>query len=133
MTIPLQFVASAVWTAYCDRYHEIPFSHLSCCAFILPQHPQMSHYQRMYGLTPEQYLSMFEAQKGLCAACGQPETAIDARTKTIANLHVDHSHTTGEVRALLCRACNTAYGQLQEDPERIRLLLAYAEKHYHGE
>jgi Recombination endonuclease VII len=85
--------------------------------------------KRMYGITPGQYQQMFQDQNGVCAACGQPETAIDARTGKVSNLAVDPNHTTGEVRALLCRGCNTAYGQLNEDPERIRLLLKYAEKH----
>jgi hypothetical protein len=84
--------------------------------------------RRMYGITAEQYQVMFNAQKGLCAACGKPETAIDKRTGTLVNLHVDHDHKTGAVRALLCQGCNIAYGQLGEDPERIQALLRYAEK-----
>ena len=83
--------------------------------------------RRLYGIAPEVYQALFEAQQGVCVICGQPETAIDSRTKVIANLHVDHDHKTGKIRALLCRACNTAYGMLNEDPERIRALLRYAE------
>jgi hypothetical protein len=84
----------------------------------------------MYGITDEHYQTMFLAQDGTCAVCKQPETAIDTRTQRIANLHVDHDHKTGKVRALLCRGCNTAYGLLGEDPERIRLLLRYAETNH---
>jgi len=81
----------------------------------------------MYGITQEHYQEMFLAQNGKCAVCKQPETDLDTRTQKIANLHIDHDHKTGKVRALLCRGCNTAYGQLNEDPDRIRMLLKYAE------
>lgn len=81
-----------------------------------------------YGITVQQYEEMLVAQGGVCLVCGQPETAMNGRTKEIQNFHVDHCHTTGRVRGLLCQACNIAYGVMNEDPERIRLLLAYAEK-----
>ncbi|WP_442942261.1 endonuclease VII domain-containing protein [Nonomuraea sp. NBC_00507] len=61
---------------------------------------------------------MLEAQGGACAAC---------RRVTDQNLHVDHCHTTGKVRGLLCVGCNTALGLLAEDSERIRGLLGYLE------
>jgi hypothetical protein len=40
-------------------------------------------------------------------------------------LHVDHDHTTGEVRALLCSGCNSAMGMLKDDLYRMQALLAY--------
>lgn len=83
------------------------------------------HYK---GFSHEQYEEMFALQSELCAVCGRPETVVNPRTKKVQHLHVDHCHTTGRVRALLCHECNTAYGQLREDPERIRMLLFYAEK-----
>lgn len=82
-----------------------------------------------YGITPTEYRALFEAQQGKCAICGRPETSIDDRTKQVKYLHVDHCHTTGKVRSLLCAECNAALGQMHDDPERIRLLLAYAEAH----
>jgi hypothetical protein len=72
---------------------------------------------------------MFLTQGGVCAACGQPETTIDPRTKQVKNLQVDHCHETGKVRALLCKECNNALGLLHDDPDRIHLLLQYAEFH----
>jgi hypothetical protein len=83
--------------------------------------------KRLYGIAPEEYQAMFTAQNGECAACGQPETATDSRTKQVRNLQIDHSHITGKIRALLCKECNNALGLLRDDPERIRLLLRYTE------
>lgn len=52
-----------------------------------------------YGLTIEEYDNLLEFQGGGCAICGKP----CASGKRLA---VDHDHTTGEVRALLCMRCN---------------------------
>lgn len=42
---------------------------------------------------------------------------------------VDHDHTTGKVRGMLCRNCNVALGLLKDDKQRVRALLVYVEKH----
>jgi len=60
-----------------------------------------------YGLTVEQYQDMFAAQGGTCAICHTPPTAT-------ARLVVDHCHTSGRVRALLCRTCNTHLGAYEK-------------------
>lgn len=86
------------------------------------------HYQRNFNISESQYNEMHEAQHGLCAACGYPEMSIDGRTGQVRRLAVDHSHSTGEVRSLLCIGCNIALGHLREDPERIEALLRYAKR-----
>lgn len=70
---------------------------------------------RVYGLRPEAYRQLVEAQKGRCAACGEE-----------SRLVVDHCHATGAVRALLCSNCNTAEGLLRT-PARARALADYIE------
>ena len=89
------------------------------------------HLWRVYGLTTEEYEQMLLDQNGLCACCGQPEKRRAGRKKRSENiplLHVDHCHTTGRIRGLLCSACNTALGLLEEDPQRIMALLHYVEE-----
>jgi Recombination endonuclease VII. len=73
-----------------------------------------------YDLTAEQYAARVEEQGGRCAICGDIPTR---------RLHVDHDHTTGAVRALLCSHCNHAIGQAKEDPARLRAMIAYLEHH----
>ena len=87
-------------------------------------------YKRNYGITIEEYQTLFERQNGVCDCCHNPETATMKRTGKLKQLAVDHCHVTGKVRALLCSSCNQAYGCLKEDPARIRALLAYAERWY---
>lgn len=55
--------------------------------------------ERVYGLTPEQYEALYEAQGRRCAICWRAR----GRTKRLA---VDHDHETGVVRGLLCVTCN---------------------------
>lgn len=70
-----------------------------------------------YGLTEERYLEMLEAQDGLCAICGKP-----GRSR---GLHVDHDHSTGAVRGLLCHPCNSGMGMFGDDPEVLASAIKY--------
>lgn len=65
-----------------------------------------------YGVCPSTYQHMLEIQDGVCGICKQPPT-----TK---RLRVDHCHTTGDPRGLLCDSCNTAIGLLREHPDNLR-------------
>lgn len=80
---------------------------------------------RRYGLTPETYDQMLMDQSDACAICLQPERSIDARTGEPRRLAVDHCHTTGRVRGLLCGHCNRAIGQFADDHERLSRAAAY--------
>lgn len=75
-----------------------------------------------YGITPEQWDDLWQSQGEVCASCGDAPLPDSKR-----RFHVDHNHTTGEVRGILCHGCNVALGLLKEDPERIRSLAAYIE------
>lgn len=75
---------------------------------------------KRYGLTVEQYNQMFAEQGGVCAICGQQEVHEYRR-----RLSVDHNHETGEVRGLLCHACNTGLGKFGESAERLQRAVNY--------
>jgi uncharacterized Zn finger protein len=82
---------------------------------------------KKYALTETGYNAMLAAQNYVCAICGQPERHIvRGATKRLA---VDHCHTTGKVRGLLCAHCNQAIGRLNDDPELIRKAADYVERH----
>lgn len=66
--------------------------------------------------------SMVEEQKGLCAICEKPLPDGKAR-------HVDHCHTTGYVRAVLCHKCNLGIGHLNDDLPLVRKAADYLEAH----
>jgi hypothetical protein len=62
-----------------------------------------------YGLEPDDYHALLEAQGGGCAICGTPPNATRA-------LAVDHDHETGAVRGILCGRCNPGLGHFKDDP-----------------
>jgi hypothetical protein len=78
--------------------------------------------RREFGLTADIYDAMLEAQRGVCAICHMP----DSRGIRLA---IDHCHTTGQVRALLCGPCNLALGNMQDSPDRLRAAAIYLEHH----
>lgn len=80
--------------------------------------------QWRYGLTLAEYDAMREAQGDRCGICGANEPG--GRGKTWC---IDHCHTTGAVRGLLCTACNMAIGQMNDDPIRLRAAADYIERH----
>jgi hypothetical protein len=47
-------------------------------------------------------------------------------------LSVDHNHTTGAVRGLLCANCNLAIGYANDDPVVLRKAIAYLDKYEGG-
>lgn len=81
-----------------------------------------------YGLTEEQYQEMFKAQNGLCKICNNPEIITDKRVNGPKRLSIDHCHTTGKIRGLLCRNCNIGIGNLKHNPEFLRRAALHCEE-----
>lgn len=71
---------------------------------------------RFYKMTPEEYKKLYEKQTGRCAICfGESKI----------KLCVDHNHSTGKVRGLLCKKCNSGIGLLQENTEFLYRAIKY--------
>lgn len=71
-----------------------------------------------FGLSIEDYNSMFEKQNGVCAICFHKE-------KQGKHLGVDHCHTTSRIRGLLCSECNNGIGKLKDDPILLQRAIEY--------
>lgn len=65
-----------------------------------------------YGITPEQYDQMLAQQGGKCALCKSSNSQRGGKGKKWSGdfFMVDHCHTNGHVRGLLCHTCNTRLG-----------------------
>lgn len=89
----------------------------SCC-------PTRKAYQRLkyYKLSQPEFDALLENQHGCCALCDN--VLIDGGS---TNLNVDHCHTTGKVRGLLCHRCNMIAGFLDKDDwvERLHKIEQY--------
>ena len=80
---------------------------------------RMLSLKRNYSISIEEYNELFTKQGGVCAICGR---------ESKKSLGVDHEHKTGKVRGLLCSNCNTAIGQLNDDPKLLLKAIAYLTK-----
>jgi len=60
---------------------------------------------RAYGIEPETYYEMLKKQGHRCAICRGKSTR--------RAMNIDHDHTTGKVRGLLCDSCNLSIGHLE--------------------
>lgn len=80
-----------------------------------------------YNLSLEQYNMFLNAQNGKCAICCNVETTKDKRTGKVKNLFVDHDHSTGVVRGLLCGSCNSGLGYFKDMPISLMAAIQYLE------
>lgn len=81
-----------------------------------------SHYFKKYGLTQEKVILMHEERNFKCDICGGNT---DHRYDKLC---VDHSHSTGKVRGLLCFSCNTLLGNAKDDTMILKNAIMYLEK-----
>lgn len=89
---------------------------------------QYKRYQRecfdrfKYGLEPEHKQAIFDRQNGCCAICsykfGQKK----------GDMRVDHCHSTGIVRGLLCDVCNRGLGYYKDNVDFLCNAAEYLSK-----
>jgi hypothetical protein len=78
-----------------------------------------------YGITIDDYNRMYSDQSGCCSICREPETRKDGWSGKVVTLAVDHCHSSGKVRALLCRRCNQVLGNMKERIDWLESMIAY--------
>lgn len=78
-----------------------------------------------YGIGIPEYNKMLESQGHKCAICNTSENKVAGVTHSFS---VDHCHSTGEIRGLLCNRCNRGLGMLGDSIESIKKAVKYLEK-----
>ena len=69
-------------------------------------------------------------QDNKCAICNTEfENIIEKPGKVKVGYNVDHDHTTGSVRGLLCSKCNRSIGLLQDSIEVLESAVKYLKKY----
>jgi hypothetical protein len=76
------------------------------------------YYRQQYGLTCEQRDA--HLTNAVCAGCGGTDRLV-----------IDHCHTRGGFRGVLCDNCNKSLGLLRDSPSTLRTLAEYLER-YNG-
>lgn len=74
-----------------------------------------SQLRRKYGLSLEDFDNLLARQNNSCAICSSKE----------ATWCVDHCHTTGEVRGILCSSCNKGLGMFKDDQTNLENAINY--------
>lgn len=78
--------------------------------------------KKTYGLSVEQVEQMLEMQDNKCDVCHE-------EFEDTYKVQIDHCHTTGKVRSLLCINCNWLLGKSKDSPDLLRKAADYLEKH----
>lgn len=78
--------------------------------------------KRKYGLTDEMLSSILSVGTCQMPGCGKK---LEKRRST----HIDHCHTSGKVRGVLCQRCNTVLGHIEKNLHLIQSMLDYIAKH----
>lgn len=84
------------------------------------------YLQSTYGITLDEYTTILTTQCGKCAICGTTDKGRYNR------FYVDHCHTTGVVRGLLCEACNYLLGHAYDNQTTLIAAARYLQEHENG-
>ena len=93
------------------------------CKSCLKTYKKEAHFIRTYGITLSEYAEMLSQQDGVCAICGSSGSG-----KDLDRLVVDHCHSTGKVRGLLCWPCNIGIGMFKDNEKLLNKVVSYLSK-----
>ncbi len=80
-------------------------------------------YTKGCNIPISQYKEILKKENGVCAICESKETR--KRKGMIVRLSIDHNHTTGEIRGLLCHNCNVGLGHFLDNVEFLLKAIRY--------
>ncbi len=88
------------------------------------------HLKSRYNMNTPERDKLYDSQGGCCAICNQ-EVFISTRKEGRQYNHavVDHCHTTGIVRGILCHDCNIGLGKFKDNPTALETAAKYLEVH----
>lgn len=73
--------------------------------------------KRKYNLDYSDYLQMRQDCNNRCQICKKDKPLV-----------VDHCHTTGKVRGLLCSQCNSGLGHIKDNIDHLKKMIEYLER-----
>ena len=72
---------------------------------------------RRYGISCVEIELLLEKQGNKCAICSSDLTG--------TRIHIDHCHSTKDVRGVLCHTCNVGVGMFKDDTKLLEKAIAY--------
>ena len=104
--------------SFCDNEFEDP-ARFNNSEFCSPQCWKEMANMRRYTVSKEVYTELLKINN--CQLC-------DRVFSKRADKHIDHCHTTGKIRGLLCRTCNVSLGGLGDTVESLKKAINYLER-----
>ena len=83
------------------------------------------YFRKAYGITLDQMEAMIAAQHGACPICLRKINTMGKGRDCPA---VDHNHSTGAIRGILCQPCNAALGTFGDDMATLKRAFDYLKK-----
>lgn len=81
--------------------------------------------KRTYGISLDDYNSLLEQQNHTCKICHN-------QCSSGRSLAVDHCHSTGKIRGLLCQKCNQGLGMFKDSEELLAKAIVYLQERKYG-
>lgn len=78
---------------------------------------------KQVGITPDQYYSIGESQGWKCSICDTPIIPSDQNEhgrKHGSVARIDHCHSSGKIRGMLCHKCNVGLGLFNDSVINLR-------------
>ncbi len=89
---------------------------------LTPEEKANHHYKKTYGITLDEAKQKLKDQGNKCACCDD-EIEL-GKGKGL----IDHCHTKGHIRGVICFHCNVALGHAKDDIERLQKMIDYLNK-----
>lgn len=80
------------------------------------------HYKTNYGISYQQFLDLATKQGNICLICKRDLTFLEKKDSRAV---LDHCHTTGKIRGVLCNSCNTALGKFKDSIDILQNAISY--------
>jgi hypothetical protein len=90
-----------------------------------PEYYKTIWLKKKYNISLEDYNNTLVSQNNCCLICKLPETSISNKNNKVISLSVDHCHTTGKVRGLLCSNCNKGLGCFKDNISFLKEAIEY--------
>ena len=101
-----------------DLHRKVPTT-----AYDTPQKAWKRHIKAKFGITEDVYNELHSKQEGRCAICNTSEPS-----SKHGLFSIDHCHTTGKIRGLLCQPCNKGLGMFRDSASSLAAAVAYLQQ-----
>lgn len=85
------------------------------------EHSRKAQAVARYGITLADYYALLHSQGSSCAICRVDD-------ETYGTLFIDHEHSSGRVRGLLCGHCNFGLGHFRDSVDLLTAATSYIER-----